>query len=76
MEPDWGKLPQWAQRDLGDMMNSHCTEFDRCHKCNRLHDKVYICPYCGHDNSTDYLKPNSSHSTYSKCRKIYCGGTK
>ena len=50
---DYSSLPQWAQRDLEDMHNSHCTQFERCNKCYRLHDDGYCCPYCEDDNSTD-----------------------
>lgn len=48
---DWAKLPQWAQRDLEDMMDSGQTAFVRCSKCHRMHDDGYICPFCGHDES-------------------------
>ena len=51
MEHDWSKLPKWAQRDLEDMQNSHCTGFVRCEKCGRIHDDGYRCFYCGHDPS-------------------------
>jgi len=37
-------------QDIEDMKNSRCTSFERCHKCNRLHDNNYICPYCIEDN--------------------------
>ncbi|KKM88989.1 hypothetical protein LCGC14_1253280 [marine sediment metagenome] len=48
---DTSKLPKWAQIDLEDMANSYYTSFDRCNKCERLHDSNIRCPYCGHDNS-------------------------
>ena len=47
----WTTLPKWAQQDLQDMAASHCTSFERCDKCHRLHDRTYVCPFCGHDNS-------------------------
>ena len=52
-EHDWTKLPKWAQQDLEDMDSSYCTSFERCNKCDRLHDANYICPHCEHDNSMD-----------------------
>jgi len=52
-EHDYSKLPKWAQQDIEDMENSRCTQFERCHKCGRLHDNGYCCVYCGHDNSHD-----------------------
>ncbi len=51
MKRDWSKLPKWAQQDLEDMENSHCTRFVRCKKCQRIHDSGYCCVYCGNDPS-------------------------
>lgn len=53
MHRDWGELPKWAQQDLGGMIESRQTIFVRCNECNRIHDKGYCCPHCGHDNSEE-----------------------
>jgi hypothetical protein len=53
MKRDVTKLPKWAQQDIEDMENSHCTTFRRCPKCGRLHDESYCCVYCGWDYSED-----------------------
>lgn len=39
------------RHDIEDMQTSHCTEFERCEDCRRLHDAQYVCPFCGKDGS-------------------------
>ena len=62
MKHEWTKLPKWAQKDLKfltdrvaklsqdvkDMQDSVQTVFVRCSKCQRLHDRGYVCPHCGY----------------------------
>ena len=41
------------RRDNEDMHDSLCARFDRCDKCDRLHDAQFICFHCGWDSSAN-----------------------
>ena len=52
---DYSTLPKWAQLDISDMENSHCTQFVRCPNpgCERIHDDGYCCVYCDCDHTQE-----------------------